>query len=173
MHLTFKFPVFLFLVSCAVSAMPFQANPESTPSPHSQIARANPRLPVTVIVNFLDHNGGDFIPFAGDNGFVVTSGVEAQSHGIMPLKVYKRVHKAVKTLVSSIDKGRDLVLGFENYFVPSAEGHEDDDVRIILHGIEQYPNGYWLDVDKKGKRVPGMFGVSYTPFCDFWLYSFC
>ncbi|KAJ3929927.1 MAG: hypothetical protein NXY57DRAFT_963166 [Lentinula lateritia] len=163
------FPVFLFLVLCAVSAstvvyaMPFQANSESTPSPHSQIARANSRPPVTAIVNFLDHNGGDFIPFAGDNGFVVTSGVEAQAHGIMPFKVYNRVRHAVEFLVPSADRGRGLVLGFENYFVPSAKDHEDDDIRITLHGIEQYPNGCWLDVDKKGKIVPGMFGVSYTP----------
>ncbi|KAJ3860512.1 hypothetical protein EV359DRAFT_67267 [Lentinula novae-zelandiae] len=167
MHLKFNFPVFLFLVSCAVSAstvvyaMPFQANSESTPSLHSQIARANSRPPVTAIVNFLDHNGGNPIGFAGDNGFIVSSGMDAQLHGIMPSEVYNRVRHAVEFLVPSADRGRGLVLGFENHFVPSAKDHEDDHIRITLHGIEQYPNGCWLDVNKEGKIVPGMFGETW------------
>ncbi|KAJ3807655.1 hypothetical protein F5876DRAFT_67941 [Lentinula aff. lateritia] len=159
MHLKFHFPGFLFLVSCAVSASTV-ASSESPPSPHSQLVRANSRPPVTAIVNFLETHGGDFISFADDHGFVVTSGAEAQAYGIMPSKVYKRVRHAVESLVPAADKGRGLVLGFENYFVHPAQGQ--DDIRITLHGIEQYPNGCWLDVDKKGKIVPGMSGVTCT-----------
>ncbi|KAJ3850485.1 hypothetical protein EV368DRAFT_66574 [Lentinula lateritia] len=141
-----------------------KANSESPPSPHSQLARANSRPPVTAIVNFLETHGGDFISFADDHGFVVTSGAEAQLHGIMPSNVHKRVRHAVESLVPAADKGRGLVLGFENYFVHPAQGqgHGDDDIRITLHGIEQYPNGCWLDVDKEGKIVPGMSGVTCT-----------
>lgn len=75
----------------------------------------------------------------------------------MPSKIYKRVKKAVKSLVPQEHKDRDLILTFEAHFA----GSTNDVFEICLTWNGQGTDAYYLKIDKKGNVVPGSLSVSF------------
>ncbi|KAJ3918506.1 hypothetical protein F5877DRAFT_67340 [Lentinula edodes] len=148
------FPVYLVLcvgvVFTVVYAMPFQ--PDSSSAPHPQLPRANSEPQLLGTLTFVDTHYGTAISGAPATGFVLSSSKDAKQYGIIKTSnVYKRLRKAVKSLVPPEDKERDLVLAFKNRY--KASGPEDDVFRVFLLGIGQCLNGCWFSVDKSGKIV--------------------
>ncbi|KAH7871898.1 uncharacterized protein C8R40DRAFT_1118954 [Lentinula edodes] len=147
-----NFHVYLVLcvgvVFTVVYAMPYQ--PDSTP--HFQVARANTKPQLIATLTFVGTHDGTSISGAPATGFVLSSSKDAKQYGIIKTSnVYKRLRKAVKSLVPTEDKERDLVLAFKNRY--KASGPEDDVFRVFLLGIGQCLNGCWFSVDKSGKIV--------------------
>ncbi|KAJ3807652.1 hypothetical protein F5876DRAFT_67938 [Lentinula aff. lateritia] len=126
-------PVYLVLgLASAAYAMPFVATttttttPTPTPqNPHPQlITRANSRSPLIAKIAFMGTHEGQT--------------KQAEEYGIMPSKVYKRVKKAVKSLVPQENQNRDLILTFDVYF----EGSVDEVFEICLTWNGQGPDVY-------------------------------
>ncbi|KAJ4473938.1 hypothetical protein C8R41DRAFT_870194 [Lentinula lateritia] len=149
-------PVYLVLgLASAAYAMPFVATTPATTPQNSQpqlITRANSRSSLIAKIAFTGPHEGQGISEATPiHGFAISSSKEAEDYGIMPSKIYKRVKKAVKSLVPQEHKDRDLILTFEAHFA----GSTNDVFEICLTWNGQGTDAYYLKIDKKGNVVPG------------------
>ncbi|KAJ3846520.1 hypothetical protein EV368DRAFT_88882 [Lentinula lateritia] len=140
-------PVYLVLgLASAAYVMPFVATtttttPTPTPqNPHPQlITCANSRSPLIAKIAFMGtHEGQSISESIPIHGFTISSAKQAEEYGIMPSKVYKRVKKAVKSLVPQENQNRDLILTFDVYF----EGSVDEVFEICLTWNGQGPDVY-------------------------------
>ncbi|KAJ3848201.1 hypothetical protein EV368DRAFT_86878 [Lentinula lateritia] len=132
-------------------AMPFQ--PDSSSTPHLQVARVNTEPQLLATLNFVEEHYGAAISYAPPTGLVLSSSTDANEHGIIETpKVFDRLRKAVESLVPSQDRNQ-VVLAFKNCFKASAR--EDDVFKVALFGIGECLNGCWFKVDESGKIVAG------------------
>ncbi|KAJ3929924.1 MAG: hypothetical protein NXY57DRAFT_1014517 [Lentinula lateritia] len=149
-------------------AMPFQ--PDSSSTPHPKFARANTNPQLLATLTFVETHSGAAISGAPSTGFVLST-KDAQHYNLVPLKIHKRLRKAVKSLVPSQDKDWDLVLAFKNRFKASRD--KNDAFKVFLLGIGECLDGCWFDVDQSGKIVAGSMEVSTPPLCtSMWIHWF-